>query len=320
MLRRIFLLALLAFATGPRAWAWGRLGHEAIGMLATELLHPTVRQQVKKILGSDELADASLWLDEVRAASRGSGPLLGDKEAMAFAKKFPNNSKWHFTNFPLGADAYSEASRFASPDDAIHAIHSAVAVLEGRSSRFTPEQALRVLIHVVEDIHQPLHVGEGFFDVHDPAAPKLVTAPGSVYGKAEDLGGNKVQFGKGRFDSLHAYWDETMVAHLASTSKPAKLAAFLRKGVKPTAWKTPGDYHAWADAWATDSLHEAAQVYHGITFNTAKMSPSGKSVESIDSDLATDYAATQKARVQNQLAKAAFHLAELLNTIEWKTP
>ena len=142
----------------------------------------------------------------------------------------------------------------------------------------------------------------------------------SVNGKAEDLGGNKVQFGKGRFDSLHAYWDETMVEHLASTGKPEKLAAFLRKSLKPTAWKTPGDHREWADAWATDSLHEAAQIYRGITFNSAKMTASGKSVESIDADLAKDYEATQKTRVQNQLAKAAFHLAELLNTIEWKVP
>ena len=38
------------------------------------------------------------------------------------------------------------------------------AVLEGKSNKFTPAQALRVLVHLVEDVHQPLHVGTGYFD------------------------------------------------------------------------------------------------------------------------------------------------------------
>ena len=315
---RIFLIAL-CLAAAPRARAWGREGHEAIGTLAAELLHPNTKLRVKKILGAEDLATASVWLDEVRSASRGTGPLAGDKEAIAFAHKFPDNSKWHFTNFPLGADAYSDGSRFASPDDAIHTIRASIAVLEGRSTRFAPAQALRVLAHVVEDVHQPLHVGGGFFDLQDPAAPKLVTAPGSVNGKAEDLGGNKVLVGRGRFDNLHAYWDDALVEHVAATGNSEKLAAHLHHVVNLTAWKTPGDYHAWAELWATDSLHEAAQAYHGLVFTAAKMA-SGKSVESIDAELPKDYEAVQKLRAQTQLAKAAVHLADLLNALDWKVP
>lgn len=190
MLPRIFFL-LLCLGAAPAAHAWGRLGHEAIGTLAGDLLKPSVRARVKKILGNDDLADAGVWLDEVRSADRGTGPLVSDKEAIAFNKKFPDNHKWHFTNLPLGMPAYNDGSKFAAPDDAIHMIRTCIAVLEGKSTKFTPAQALRVLVHLVEDLHQPLHVGTGYFDIKNPKAPKLVTEPGSTFGKEEDLGATR---------------------------------------------------------------------------------------------------------------------------------
>ena len=316
--RIIFVIFLTLWSAG-RALAWGRLGHQAIGELAADLLHEKARLQVKKILGSGDLASAGAWLDELRAAERGTGALAGDAEAAAFNQKFPDNHKWHFTNLPLGSGSYSESSRFAEADDVVHQINACIAALEGRPTKFTPEQALRVLVHLVGDVHQPLHVGTGFFDVRNPEAPKLVTAPSSVAGKSADLGGNKVRTGFGPFDSLHAYWDDTLVQRVAATGNAEKLAAHLRSRVNHTKWRTSGDYHAWAAVWATDTVHQTALAYKGIVFTGAKLSAS-KSLQAIAAELPSDYEAVQKPRAQTQLAKAAFHLAELLNAIEWKVP
>lgn len=313
------MVSLLALAGAGRAFAWGRLGHQAIGELAADLLHEKARLQVKKILGASELATAGVWLDELRAAERGTGGLAGDPEAVAFNQKFPDHHKWHFTNFPLGSATYSESSRFADPDDVVHQINACIASLEGRSTKFTPVEALRVLTHLVGDVHQPLHVGTGFFDVRNPSTPKLITAPSSVAGKSADLGGNKVRTGFGLFDSLHAYWDDTLVQRVAATGSAEKLATHLRSRVNHTKWRTPGDYHTWAAAWATESVHQAALAYKGIMFTGAKLS-AGKSLSAVAAELPSDYEAGQKPRAQAQLAKAAFHLAELLNAIEWKTP
>ena len=318
MLRPLFLAALVALAA-PAAHAWGKLGHEAIGKVAGDLLKPKARLAVKKILGNDDLADASTWLDEVRSAERGMGPLAGDKEAVAFNKKFPDSNKWHFTNLPLGTLAYSDGSRFAAPDDSIHTVRLCIATLEGRSNKLTPKQALRVLVHVVGDLHQPLHVGTGYFDVRDPDAPKLITAPGSASGKEEDLGGNKVQTGHGGFDNLHSYWDTKLVERVASTGNADKLGAYLRRNVNMTTWRTAGDYHAWAEQWATDTVHEALLAYKGIVFNAAKVSD-GKRLLALEAELPKDYEAQQKLRAQTQLAKAGYHLADLLNSLEWKLP
>jgi hypothetical protein len=306
----------------PRVFAWGRLGHEAIGTLASGLLYEKAKLRVKRILGTDDLADASVWLDELRSAGRGAGPLAGDADAAAFNKKFPDNHEWHFVNLPLETTAYSGSSRFAAPNDVVHLINTAIAVLEGRSQKFTPAQALRVLVHLVEDIHQPLHVGTGYFDFRNPRSPKLVNAPGERTASHGDLGGNKVLTGRSKYDNLHSYWDTTLVEKVAGTGNADKLAAHLRTSINSTVWHTPGDYHAWAEAWATDSVHEAAAAYRGIVFTNAKVNGESerKSLEAIEAELPKDYEAQQKPRAQAQLAKAAFHLAELLNAIDWKVP
>jgi S1/P1 Nuclease len=319
MISRIFLTVALLLGGVAPARAWGKLGHEAIGALATDLLKEKTRLRVKKILGPDDLGGAATWLDEVRAAERGRGPLVGNAEAAAFAKKFPEHHKWHFVNLPLGAAAYVRTSRFASEDDVVHALDSAIAVLEGRSRKFPPAQALRIVAHLVGDLHQPLHVGTGFFDVRNPAAPKLLTDPGTVAGKPDDLGGNKIQLGHTSFETLHAYWDATLAEAAGSTANAEKLAARLRPLVSAAKWATPGDRRAWPELWATDSLRQAELAYRGIAFTGAKLSEK-KSLETIEAKLPADYEKTQRTRAAAQLAKAAFHLAELLNALDWKTP
>ncbi len=312
----------LCLPVAPWVQAWGRLGHEAIGTLTSGLLHEKARLQVKKLLGTEELAEASVWLDELRAAGTGTGPLAKDADAAAFNKKFPDNHLWHFVNLPLETPAYSDSSRFADANDIVHQINASIAVLEGKSRRFTPAQALRVLIHLVEDLHQPLHVGTGYFDFRNPHTPKLIAVPGERTASHGDLGGNKVLPGHSKFDTLHAYWDTVLVEKIAGTVNADKLAAHLHTSIASATWRSTGDYHAWAEAWATDSVHEAAAAYRGIVFTNAKVNGESerKTLEAIEAELPKDYEAEQKLRAQAQLAKAAFHLAELLNAIDWKVP
>jgi hypothetical protein len=82
-------------------------------------------------------------------------------------------------------------------------------VTAGMSKRI----ALRVLIHLVGDIHQPLHCGTGYYDVRNLARPKLISRPSEAarFRNTEDRGGNQLFYGTGKFDELHAYWDSVCV-------------------------------------------------------------------------------------------------------------
>ena len=68
------------------------------------MLTPQAKAGVEKILGNDDLASISTWLDDVRNAKRHHvGPLKSNAEAAAFSAKFPTNELWHYVDLPVGA-------------------------------------------------------------------------------------------------------------------------------------------------------------------------------------------------------------------------
>ena len=168
-----------------------------------------------------DLVSIANWADDARAAAAGRGPLSGDPEAQAFNDKFPTNALWHFVDLPLETKAYREFPGFTSVNDIVHAIGRCVAALESAESRpddFTKPQALRLLVHFVGDIHQPLHCGTGFYDLSDLAHPILVRDPRLCSGKPNDRGGNDLFFGSESNEELHAFWNQALVFAIRNSS------------------------------------------------------------------------------------------------------
>lgn len=299
------------------ASAWGPEGHQAVAELARTLLSGKAHTAITNILGNDDLATVATWADEVRAASRGQGPLVHDPEAIAFNQAQPHNDQWHFVNLPLGSTNYTDKGAFSSSNDVVHAINRCVAVLEGKSKEFTKLQALRLLVHFVGDIHQPLHVGSGYYNVDDNDTVTLIVDPAKAGGKPDDVGGNDLFFGPGPYDELHGYWDGSLVEKVDNTSSYHNLASYLAGKVDTTNWITPGNYHQWAEQWAGDSVQQAAAAYSGLTFSNPVFN-THRDLRKISITLPGNYEADQTLRVEQQLAKAGYHLAELLNHIKWK--
>lgn len=200
-----FLCLLLLIS---KAFPWGAQGHQAVGEVARQLLTPAAKAAIEKILGNDDLGSCGTWLDEVRAVARNhTNHLTADEktEARAFNKAQPKNAEWHYVNLPVGYTIYAPDGAFSSPDDVVHAIGTAVDVLEGKSNRYTKIQALRVLVHLVGDVHQPLHTISGYFDCKDPTQPKLISNPALALNFPHDRGGNQLFYTKTL--ELHALWD-----------------------------------------------------------------------------------------------------------------
>ena len=308
-------LCLLVLVLGflRDAGAWGVTGHEAMARVAQGWLSNDVAARVTAILGTN-LAAVSVWADHLRDAQRSRGPLRSDPQAHDFNRRFPQNDSWHYVNLPLGSMRYEHSSGFVSTNDIVQALNRCITVLEGRSGEMTKAEALRWLVHLVGDIHQPLHVGCGFYRFEPDGKVVLMSEPDEAAGRPHDRGGNLLRYEGTR--GLHGYWDVNLVEAIDPSPNKAQLEAILRSMRRARSWETSGPRDSWASKWAADAVQEARGAYESIEFLTAQFDQSG-ALTNINVRLPANYQVDQAGRAKTQLAKSAFHLAELLNGLDW---
>lgn len=170
ILLSLFVL-LLPFSSSEETMRWGQIGHRTTGHIADQLLTKHAGNEVNRVLENNTLAEVSTWMDEVRSDNN-----------------FRYMSPWHYVTIPPG-ETYETVEK-ADGGDIIWAIDKVVTEL--KAGGLTSEQEainLKVLVHLVGDLHQPLHVGNG-----------------------TDRGGNdaKVQW-FGDSSNLHRVWDSGMI-------------------------------------------------------------------------------------------------------------
>ena len=140
----ILLIWVLLQAISP-AFAWGRLGHRVISRLTEQHVNDKAKAGSKALLDKREsIADFSTWADSYRSQHRETGP-------------------WHYVDVPLDEVAYD--SKWSADDPkkgcVVDKIHEFQAVLKDKSKPVEDRRkALRFLIHFIEDMHMPMHVGE----------------------------------------------------------------------------------------------------------------------------------------------------------------
>ena len=167
----IILIAFLPF----QSMAWGLLGHRIVGEIADSYLSKKAKKEIYKILGTESIAMSSNWADFIK-----SDPAYG----------YLYN--WHFINFNSGLTQQQFQSYLDNDTatDAYTKINFMVAELKKKDlSQDKKVLYLRMLIHIVGDIHQPLHVG-----------------------RLEDRGGNNIKVLWFRDSvNLHQVWDEKLI-------------------------------------------------------------------------------------------------------------
>tara|TARA_A100000171_G_C2135993_1_gene150285 strand:+ start:525 stop:1304 length:780 start_codon:yes stop_codon:yes gene_type:complete len=150
---------------------WGKTGHRATGEIAEQYLSKKAKRAIDKLLNGASLALVSNYGDDIKSDS-------------AYRKYGP----WHYVNFPF--DSSYEASEKSEKGDLYVAITTCIAVLKNETS--TQDEKifhLKMLVHFMGDLHQPLHIG-----------------------LAADKGGNDFQvrwFNEGT--NLHTVWDSKML-------------------------------------------------------------------------------------------------------------
>ena len=351
-------VASLVLLAPTLAAAWSSPAHQAIAQAAQDRLDPAPRKALAKILQGTNvlspgvLASVATWADDVRArAQHGTIPNQWTSVDIAEADQFnahhPSNAQWHFVDLPLGAGGYpaTEPSPtdplrpFVNHADIVHAILQCIAILEGTIAppNFTKLQAARWLVHLVGDLHQPLHVTSGYYKTTLPSfanTPILITDPikAAKSGTLTDRGGNGLLFSASTSNNLHSLWDRCLpgVVSGATCSGGADgftpLAARLTGLMTPSAIAaatTPGDHRTWAGIWVTDTLKKAVSAHaYPTSLTNGRINPDTHGSE--DSVLALIVAPTKNAYTANQVAaariqllRAAIRLAAILNAINW---
>lgn len=167
----IVILLGLSFQTYGNPPFWSKTGHRVVGEIASEYLNSKTRRAVSALLEGQSLAAVSNFADEIKAD-----------------RKYKDFGPWHYVNIPEGKD-YHEVTP-SEYGDLITGIEHCIKVLEDKTgNREDKIFYLKMLIHLIGDLHQPMHVG-----------------------REEDKGGNDIQlqwFGRGT--NLHKLWDSDMI-------------------------------------------------------------------------------------------------------------
>lgn len=212
------LLLLIAVVMALPAVAWGPKGHDTVAYIAECHLSKRSKRHVEEILGGKSMVYVANWMDNA-----------SHTDDYAYTKT------WHYVNVDANEDSYA-ASRKEPKGDAVKAINDIAARL--KSGELTAEQErveLMMLIHIVGDMHCPMHAGH-----------------------KSDLGGNtiKVKF-FGKQQKLHSIWDSEIVesAHRWSYSEwQQQIDRVSPKEAKRIAQGTPND-------WIEETVVLAADIY-----------------------------------------------------------
>ena len=173
------LLAVVLALHMQAALAWGVAGHRVVAELAWEQLTAPARAAVSRLLALEPgatLASVASWADVNRDDATRS---------------------WHFVNFPKGTCRYDPVRDCPDGQCVLAAAERQMAVLASAASNAEKLVALKYVVHLVADVHQPLHAGH-----------------------ADDRGGNRYQvqaFGNGT--NLHALWDTGLLDERNATTR-----------------------------------------------------------------------------------------------------
>lgn len=168
---KTFWIVSLALVSILPSFGWGQTGHRVVGEIATSQLKPCTEKKIAAILQGESLAMCSTWMDEVKSD-----------------KAYDHWDPWHYCTIG-DHQSYAEAGT-PSQGDILMKLDEITRELETKKFKHGGEaNAIKILVHLLGDLHQPLHVGRG-----------------------DDKGGNdfKIKY-FGKSSNLHRIWDSDLI-------------------------------------------------------------------------------------------------------------
>ncbi len=256
----------LALTMPSQAWAWGPRGHRIATRIAEERLTPAARAGVRSLLlEGDNLVNVCDWADHE------------GHDAV------PGSAAWHFVNVPITAAHYD--ARYCSGGACVveKIKHYRTVLRDHNAPKKDRARALLFLVHFVEDVHQPMHVGDN-----------------------HDRGGNQLQvqyFNDPTATNLHRVWDSQILEGASHDDR--KWVSIIEPLL------TPQNVTAWGkgrvEDWADESLQDAKKAYYFPEGSTRAIATGTR--------LGREYSEMALPIIRQRLAQAGVRLANELNAI-----
>lgn len=273
---RVSLLLFAALlAASPAALAWSALGHRLVGAIAERHLDPAAEAQVRALLAGEPdptLAGVAYWAD----ALRNDDP-----------PRFKATSRWHYINARGGGCDFDLARDCPDGGCVVAQIERQRAILADRTRpREARRDALKFLVHLVGDAHQPMHAGDRTDAGGNQYQISLATAlEPEAYARDKYVDGVMGT-------NLHSVWDYYILG-AAGLSLPQ----YARK-LDALPWPPSNEAPLFAPmAWAREScrLVEARHLY-----------PDGHKLDD-------GYLDAMRPLAEQRIRQAAWRLASILN-------
>lgn len=224
-----FFSAIILGAVALCAMAWSQKGHDVVANIAQRHLTAAAADSVNSLFDGMSMVYWANWLDNA-----------------SHNPDYSYSKGWHYKNIEAGV-AYEDAPTVPG-GDIVTALREQTAILaDSVSSRSQKVLALKMIVHLVGDLHQPMHLG-----------------------RKADLGGNKRQvrfFNDGT--NLHSVWDGRLVNAAHSWTYTEWTEQLDRLNASRQAELTAGGFDDWAAQTHTiaSRLYDAFPSGSRISYN-----------------------------------------------------
>lgn len=252
-----FALAALFGSLGFSAFGWGQKGHDTVAYIAQKHLTDKTQAAVDSILDGYSIVYWANWLDNA-----------------SHTADYAYTKTWHYKNIDAGK-TFENAPKIKE-GNIVDALYEQVAVL-GDTTKTKDDKALalKMVVHFLGDIHQPMHMG-----------------------RASDRGGNyhNVKFFKNG-KNLHSVWDSSILESSHKWSHTEWQEEIDRLNEERERELLEGGTPA---TWGKETYLICTEIYD--------TTPEGTNIE-------YDYIAKWTPTIEMQILKGGLRLADVLNSV-----
>lgn len=210
----ITFAAILSLLLSPtNTFAWGNKGHAMVAEVAFNYMEENTKKEVLKYLDGMTIQEAANWMDNVKSDH-----------------SYDYMRSYHYVNIDKGANVVE-----TNGANIIYQLSTTIKELQNKKNLSNQEinTKIKILFHLMGDLHQPLHVGYG-----------------------EDKGGNTMQVNYNyRGTNLHSLWDSGIIDYKKITLQDClKANNYSKNEIRAIQYTNVIN-------WATDTRAYLPQIY-----------------------------------------------------------